>query len=93
MAGNGAGKLNGICDPYKYFRLFIVFVDNGKKLSKTELNQALKEQRLNDEKERIKNLKPKEKQTFYISGKFHVTTTYRWATKKGGPQFKEYKDI
>ena len=67
--------------------------NNGKKLSKTELKEALKEQRLNDEKERIKSLKPKEKQTFYISGKFHVTTTYRWATKKGGQQFKEYKDI
>ena len=75
-------KFKAVCD-----------ANNGKKLSKTELKEALKEQRLNDEKERIKNLKPKEKQTFYVSGKFNVTTTYKWATKKGGPQIKKYNDI
>ena len=39
----------------------------GKKLSKAELKISLKEQRLKDEQERIKHLKPKEKQTFYCT--------------------------
>ena len=65
--------------------------NNGKKLSKTELKVALKEQRLTDEKERIKNLKQKQNPTFYVSGKFHVTTKYNWKNKKG-QQFKEYPD-
>ena len=67
--------------------------NNGKKQSKAELKDALKEQRLNDEKQLIKNLKPKQKQTFYVTSKIQVQTTYKWATKKGGPQTKKYLDI
>ena len=42
--------------------------NNGKKLSKAELKDALKEQRLNDEKQRIKNLKPKRKTNILFLG-------------------------
>ena len=53
----------------------------GKKISKVELKTILKEKRLDEEKERIKNLKPKEKQTFYVTGKFTVKTKYNYSTK------------
>ena len=54
----------------------------GRKISKVELKTILKEKRLDEEKERIKNLKPKEKQTFYVTGKFTVKTKYNYSTKK-----------
>ena len=54
----------------------------GKRLSNAELNISLKEQQWKDEQERIKHLKPKEKQTFYCTGTFNVTTTYNYKTKK-----------
>ena len=64
----------------------------GKRLSNAELKISLKEQRLKDEQERIKHLKPKEKQTFYCTGTFNVTTTYNYKTKKSGEQKKQYED-
>jgi 5-methylcytosine-specific restriction protein A len=64
----------------------------GKKISKFELKTILKEKRFEEEKERIKNLKPKEKQRFYVTGKFTVETKYNYSTKKGGKQAKVYLD-
>ena len=48
----------------------------GKRLSKEELKSLLKEAKLKEKQERIKNLKPKEKQTFYCTGTFNTITTY-----------------
>ena len=64
----------------------------GKRLSKEELKNSLKEAKLKEEQERIKNLKPKEKQTFYCTGTFNTITTYNYKTKKNGEQKKQYED-
>ena len=58
-------------------------VTNGVKLSKGEMKDFLKEQRLVEEKERIKNVKPREKRQFICSGTFTVETEYNYKTKKG----------
>ena len=67
-------------------------VTNGVKLSKGEMKDFLKEQRLVEEKERIKNIKPKEKRQFFCSGTFTVETEYNYKTKKGVYQKKTYTD-
>ena len=55
---------------------------NGVKLSKGEMKDFLKEQRLVEEKERIKNIKPREKRQYFCSGTFTVETEYNYKTKK-----------
>ena len=67
-------------------------VTNGVKLSKSEMKDFLKEQRLVEEKERIKNIKPREKRQFFCSGTFTVETEYNYKTKKGIYQEKKYED-
>ena len=65
---------------------------NGVKLSKNDLKEALKEQKLVEEKERIKNIKPREKRQYFCSGTFTVETEYNYKTKKGVYQKKTYTD-
>ena len=65
---------------------------NGAKLFKNDLKEALKEQRLVEEKERIKTVKPREKRQYFCSGTFTVETEYNYKNKKGIRLNKKYED-